>query len=191
METAEMIKENNLRHSFEVFALRVDGKKCAKSLEIINPIRHFEKNGIDVLQQTHFARPVKVHCFNNVYDRTRLHLSTCVYNGFRVLFPIFVVATRQILIECQDEGKNFFESLLFGHKQNLHSQSKKILTYKLHHFYLQPAFCAISYLNLHQCVVLSSVSFLFCYFLQNQCSNFSLVGGFRQNMLEHRCITAL
>lgn len=119
METAEMIKGKQLITQFWNFCATLrQGKKCAKSLEIINPIRHFGKKAESMFYSKHtFRLPCKVHCFNNVYDRTGhdtpllylcLHRTPCSLSHFR----FFVVAARQILIECQDEGKNFLESLL-------------------------------------------------------------------------------
>lgn len=138
METAEMIK-GKTTYNLQVFTnfctdSSRDRKKCAKSLEIINPIRHFgRKNGIDVLHQAYTSLALRkfivlITCtlYRTGHDSLpHLCLHWVLCSVLTIAFShFFAVATRQILIECQYVGKNFLESLLSEHKQNLHSQSK-------------------------------------------------------------------
>lgn len=134
METAEMIKRKNLYHSFctivlKTFALKVDRKKCAKSLEIINPIRRGKKDRSRCFTTNKFGAVtfiVLITCATgHNFTSSLLYL---LNNWSYVPFPIFCCYFNskpyRVSSKRRRTEKNFSESLLYE-TQTKFTQSKQ------------------------------------------------------------------
>lgn len=114
-----------------------------------------------------FRLPCKVHCFNNVYDRTG-HDSTSVPvfttdSVFSIPFSLFCRCCTTNPHRVSRRRKKLFRKFTTSSTNKIYTVKAKILTYKLHHFLLAAAgfLCNFLFEFASVCLV---VSLLFCYF---------------------------